>query len=189
MGAEEGYEKRARTLQTRICSLVPPSAATAEELFAELRKSLFAAFDNGKLRTKPHEIFKLLKKSRDSKGAMEIVGGEKNFNRTLNNAHFMRADGAWFDFNITVARASDGRSLALLAYDFEIRFPEHVSPAFIRFDLNPPGHDNEAVGLRSHLHPGSDDLSVPSPLMSSLEVLDVFLHGLVLPEKPRAASS
>ena len=186
MGVEEEYEKRARTLQARICSLVPP---TTEDLFSELRKSLRDAFDDGKLTTKPHEIFKILKKSPISRGEMEIVGGEKNFHRSLNKAHFTRADGAWFDFAITVARTCDGKSLALVAYDFEIRFPEHVSPAFIRFDLNPPGHDNETIGLRSHLHPGSDDLSVPSPSMSPLEILDVFLHGLVLPENPRAPSS
>jgi hypothetical protein len=186
LGADQEREKRARALQARICSLVPPST---EDLFSELRKSLRDAFDEGRLTTKPHEIFKLLKKSSISKGEMEIVGGEKNFHRSLNKAHFMRADGAWFDFAITVACTSDGKSLALVAYDFEIRFPEHVSPAFIRFDLNPPGHDNETAGLRSHLHPGSDDLSVPSPLMSPLEILDVFLRGLELPEKPRASSS
>jgi hypothetical protein len=189
LDAEREREQRARALQARICGLLPPIPASPEKLFSELRKSLRDAIDEGKLKTKPHEIFKMLKKSSTSKGEVEIVGGEKNFHRTLDKAHFTRADGAWFDFAITVARASDGKSLILLAYDFEIRFPEHIKPAFVRFDLNQPGHENEIIGLRSHLHPGSDDLSVPSPLMSPLEILDVLLHGLVLPEKARASSS
>jgi hypothetical protein len=185
LSADQQRRLRAISLQTRICGLAPPSAASPDELFAELRKSLRNAFDEGRLTTKPHEIFKMLKKSPTARGETEIVGGEKNFHRTPNKAHFTRADGAWFDFAIAVVRASAGETVTL-AYDFEIRFPEHVGPAFVRFDLNQPGHDNETVGLRSHLHPGSDDLSVPSPLMSPLEILDVFLYGLALPEKPRA---
>lgn len=51
----------------------------------------------------------------------------------------------------------------------------------MRFDLNPPGHSNEDLGLRSHMHVSSDDdgMSVPAPVMSSFELLDIMVHGLV----------
>lgn len=187
MAAEEDRVQRSRALQARLCGLLPPLPASADDLFSALRKSLRDASDEGRLSTKPHEIFKLLKLSSTGKGETAILGGEKNFQRTRDKAHFARADGAWFDFTITVAHAGRDKSLILVAYDFEIRFPEHVKPTFVRFDLNQPGHDNETLGLRSHLHPGSDDLSVPSPLMSPLEILDVILHGLALPGNPRAS--
>ena len=83
-----------------------------------------------------------------------------------------------------VARTSRG-PLQLLAYDFELRFPEAQVPGWIRIDLNLPGHDNEEDGLRSHLHPGNDDLQAPAPLLSPLELLDLFLHGLRGRGKPR----
>ena len=35
--------------------------------------------------------------------------------------------------------------------------------------------------LRCHLHPGSDDISIPAPLMSPREILWLFTHGLRWP--------
>lgn len=93
---------------------------------------------------------------------------------------------AWFHFTLTVA-PRHGQQLDLVAYDFELVFPDGSHPLFIRFDLNPPEHHNEDEGLRSHVHPGTDDFSAPSPLMSPLEILDVLLHDLCLKRKePRA---
>jgi len=56
---------------------------------------------------------------------------------------------------------------------------ERGPPSFIRFDLNPPGHPNEEHGVRSHLHPGTDDYSVPSAVFDPIEILDLFLFGMV----------
>jgi hypothetical protein len=52
-------------------------------------------------------------------------------------------------------------------------------------------HRNETRELRSHLHPGSDDILAPAPLMSPLEILGLFIDGLRRPEgrKPRARTA
>jgi hypothetical protein len=52
--------------------------------------------------------------------------------------------------------------------------PPH-RPSFIRFDLNPPGHPNEERELRAHLHPGCDDLLLPSLILEPLEALELML--------------
>jgi hypothetical protein len=98
----------------------------------------------------------------------------------------VRDDDAWFDFTITVRKR--GQELELLAYDFEIRFPPGRGAPFLRFDLNLPGHRNADRELRMHMHPGSDDILVPAPLMSPKEVLAIFIDELRRPtnrDQPR----
>jgi hypothetical protein len=186
----DAFRQRLLRLQERIGSLSPVLPATEDELLRALRKMLHEASDEQVLANKPHEVFSYLKKTepppdaRPIRGAVAIVGGEKNQHRSRDRKHFLRDDGAWFDFTITVARSPRGPR-ELLAYDFELRFPGPQPPAWIRLDLNLPGHDNDEDGLRSHLHPGNDDLQAPSPLLSPLEILDLFLHGLRGRKKPR----
>lgn len=50
-------------------------------------------------------------------------------------------------------------------------------------------NDNETRGMRFHVHPGSDDVMIHSPPMSPLEILHLFLYGLIIPEKRRFSSS
>ena len=69
--------------------------------------------------------------------------------------------------------------MELVAYSFEMRFADDFEPTFIRFDLNPPNHLNTERGLRAHIHAGTDDYSVPSPVLDPLEILDLFLFGLI----------
>lgn len=76
-----------------------------------------------------------------------------------------------------------------MGYDFELRFPGLQPPTWIRLDLNLPGHDNDEDGLRSHLHPGNEDLQAPAPMLSPLELLDLFLHGFRGRDKPRRKGS
>lgn len=113
-----------------------------------------------------------------SEGKVAIVGGEKDQSRLKDLPRFKRSDGAWFHFTLTVAERTKHQHVALVGYDFELVFPDGAQPAFVRFDLNPPDHHNEEEGLRSHMHPGTDDFSAPSPLMSPLEILDVLLYDL-----------
>lgn len=186
----ERFRQRLLRVQERICGASLMLPETEDALLTALRKSLREASDDGLLATKVHEIFAYVKKTapppdaRGLPGAVAIVGGEKNQHRSKDRKHFLRDDGAWFDFSITVARAPRG-PLALLAYDFELRFPGPRPPAWIRIDLNLPGTDNDLDGLRSHLHPGNDDLQAPAPLLSPLELLDQFLHGFRGRDKPR----
>ena len=188
------------TWQEHALSRVIELPAGAKELRQKLRNVLRKASDTGKLRTSPHEIYQLVevlpepqpvlaKQLRERglyTGSYCIAGGDKNLKRDRRLAHFTRDDDAWFDFTITV-REGGGR-LELLAYDFEIRFPPGAGAPFLRFDLNLPAHRNEDRDLRSHLHPGSNDILVPAPMLSPTEVLTLFLEGLRLTatrEEPR----
>lgn len=108
------------------------------------------------------------------------MSGDKSYDRDSSAAHLVRDDGAWFDFTITV-REHAGK-LELITYNFEICFPYAMGAPFLRFDLNIPEHRNQQRELRSHLHPGSDDIYVPSPKMHPAELIDLFLHGLRRPD-------
>jgi len=165
--------------------------STSKTLFDEIRGMLLKARKNDLLATSQDEVHRIVKcfsshndpqlhgqlrRSNLHEHAFCIVGGNKNFHRNEALPHLRRSDGAWFDFSITVREV--GGVVELLAYNFEIRLPSCHGVPFLRFDLNPPGHDNEARELRCHLHAGHDDLQIPAPLMSPREVLTLFLEGL-----------
>jgi hypothetical protein len=186
-------------LQRHTTARIIPLPATAVDLWRRIRAALIKASNARKIVTSPKEIEKYvalldeprpqvldsLRKRDLHRGAFCIAGGEKNQNRDRGLPHFERDDGAWFDFTITVREQDDG--LQLLAYDFEIRLMPGMGASFLRFDLNLPEHANQQRELRCHLHPGSDDMLVPAPMMSPLEVLDLFTHGARTPvgRKPR----
>ncbi|WP_199333960.1 MULTISPECIES: hypothetical protein [Nostocaceae] len=161
----------------------PMTVKSAKVLRSEIFQCLTKAYNNGLLKTKLHEIQKLLKITPSTQGIIEITGGERNFKRIKEIPHFEKTDGSWFDFAITVSE--NYKPAEIIAFDFEIRFVENKPIKFLRFDLNLPGHDNQERGIRFHLHPSSDDLMVPSPPMSPLEILNLFLYGLKIPERPR----
>ncbi|KYF95002.1 hypothetical protein BE17_47535 [Sorangium cellulosum] len=145
--------------------------------------------DETKIREEHGKLWKGLTERDLHRGAFCIFGGVKNQGRDKSLPHFERDDGAWFDFSITV-READG-IVELLAYDFEIRMAPSMGASFLRFDLNLPDHRNQARELRCHLHPGSDDLLVPAPLMSPIELCTLFVYGARLPadRKSRAPTS
>lgn len=180
---------RRLALQNRIMTAGSSLPDGPNDLFRTVRGYLIQASDNGALRTKPNEVFGLLKlasspfRERDQKA---ILGGEKDLKRRGGLPCFVRHDGATFDFVITVTRRP-GEPMVLFAYDFELRFPAGLEPRFVRFDLNEAGHENEKDGLRCHMHPGHDDLQVPAPLLHPIELLDLLIYEAVHPERPRAA--
>lgn len=180
-------DERVNALQKRVLGAGPSMPSDVRALFGEIRKYLLEAADEELLKSPPDIIIKLLKMVEDSKerGTAEILVGRANFKRSNDMPAFERDDGARFDFGITLRQEKSG--LALIAYHFEIRFPEGC-PGFVRFDLNPPGHKNEDKGLRAYLHPGHDDLQVPAPMMSPIEVLDVLVYGLRRSEGRKARS-
>ncbi len=175
---------RQMRLQERILGLQPALPDDARRLHRELRDALITAHNEGLLRTVPAQIHKLVKLDDSKPPHVAIMGATKNFHRDRGLPHFERDDGAWFDFAITVAEKRKG-PLELIGYNFELRFPGEGYPPFIRFDLNEPGHANEDRSMRSHLHPGSDDLQVLAPLLSPGEVLDSLLNGLRVERKAR----
>src|SRR5207249_273661 len=97
----------------------------------------------------------------------------KDFKRERSSARLVRDDDAWIHFTVTVKQ--EKRALVLVAYDFEIVFPDGCQPAFFRADLNPPDHPNAAREVRSHVHPGNDEYQWPAPVLTPREVLELFL--------------
>ena len=172
-------------------TLVLPTRAKG--LCRDLRNMLIQANRSHTLLTSPKDIHQLvqvldepppmvadqLRLRRLLGDAYCIVGGAKNNDRNRAVDHFVRDDGAWFDFTITVRERTG--ELELLAYNFEIRFPSAMGAPFLRFDLNLPEHRNEDRELRSHLHAGSDDLYVPAPLLAPGELVTLFVDGLRRP--------
>jgi hypothetical protein len=183
MWLKYSQEIQQRSLQT--CSL---KVNNAKELRTQIFKILSQAHNEGVLNTKLAAIYGLLKMSTQNQQQVVILGGlekvgTKNFKRSKDIPHFTRVDGCWFDFAITIDESR--KPAEIIGFDFEIRFPESVPIQFVRFDLNLPGHDNQADGLRFHLHPSSDDFMIHSPPMSPVEILHLFLYGLEIPEKMR----
>jgi hypothetical protein len=84
---------------------------------------------------------------------------------------------SWLAGNIWSVKSPDSMDATMIAYDFEVYFPsgERLIP-FIRFDLNSRGHSNDELGLRAHLHPGHEDLQLPSPLLSPLDALNFVIY-------------
>jgi hypothetical protein len=134
------------------------------------------------------EIRGLLKISNSKQGYSEILGGSKNFKRIQDIPHFKLHNDCWFDFAITIDET--GKTAQIIGFDFEIRFPQkegETKVPFLRIDLNLPNHNNDAKNIRFHLHPSNDDIMIHSPPMSPLEILQMFLYGINIPDKPRAS--
>lgn len=187
--SKAGAHERAKELQKRILAsghttLYRTSAnASAKTLWREIRSYLLKAADCGLLADAPADVRQrlVLSQSTEGGGTHSIaVGSVRNFNRDPQLPHFTRKiDGGWFDFQISVLETNS--TLKVVSYDFELRLPESSPIPFVRFDLNPEGHDNEVNGMRCHVHLGSDDdgHSVHAPLMAPFEILDILIHGLM----------
>lgn len=172
---------------SRLTALGLPGSA--DELHRALRARLIAASNAGELTNPLQEIFPAItllgpdKRLHDAARAAGvsgvikcIFGGDKNFARDPALKHFSRPDGAWFDFSVIVSESTEG--LELVAYTFEIRLPPGHGVPFVRFDLNLPGHANESREMRSHIHPGTDALQIPSAILAPVELLELFLAHL-----------
>jgi hypothetical protein len=177
-------------IQKRITDANLLEVESATKYFSELRKCLLDASDNRYLETKQNLVYNQLQMKKPNKGdsIWIIYGGTsrdpKNFNRDKALPHFERKDGGWFDFSLSVDERTKPAQITF--YTFELRFPVTHRIEFIKFDLNPPDHDNDKRDIRSHIHPGHDDLMIHSPPMNPLEILHLFLYDLYLTDKPRA---
>jgi hypothetical protein len=178
--------------------------ATANTLFDEMRALLvrLAAPTGGGhqvLSSSVNEIWDLLKllspqdalapkteaalRDVESYGKRSVILGgglakRTNFDRNPAIPHLRRLDGAWFDFRFIVEDRPAGTPLAILAYNCEVRFPTSANregPSWLRLDLNLPGQRRANDGLRAHLHPSTDEWSIPAPKVTPLEALDVLV--------------
>ena len=90
------------------------------------------------------------------------------------DSHFHLESGSRLSFGVQV-REGNGRC-SLIAYRFQLNLPETFAPAFYRFDLNQKVHDSPLTEPRCHYHAGLDDVRLPCPVLSPLDVLDrIFL--------------
>jgi hypothetical protein len=198
MSGEPLLRLQART--TRDNALILPGVRKVRTLAKRLRSRLTKATfegvlvgDSAHLVWQGRESIELPKLGKQR--VIVIRGGiEINRDRDPSLPCFKRSDGAWFDFHIHL-RPYDGElehhrgSLELLGYGYEIRFPVELGcdVRWLRFDLNHPGHPNEAKGVRSHFHPGDEELQAPSAVLHPQEALELLLSDLLtFPDKPRA---
>jgi hypothetical protein len=185
---QANWLKYSQDIQDRSLQACSLKIKSAKELRTQIFKALNQANSQGILATKLPEIHQILRMTPGDRQQVVIIGGlgksgTKNFDRSKDIPHFSRRDGCWFDFSILIQE--DKTSAEIIGFDFEIRFPPLLPVQFVRFDLNLPGHDNQADGLRFHLHPGCDDFMVHSPPISPLEILHLFLYGFEIPQKLR----
>ena len=124
-------------IQRRSLDNISLKITSAKILRREILKVLTTASDEKILKCKIHEIQSLLKLRESSvmnkKGYSEVMGGEKNFRRDKNIAHFKLHNGCWFDFAITINETT--KPAQIIVFDFELRFPENLSTSFLRIDL------------------------------------------------------
>jgi hypothetical protein len=183
-------------LQERILDAMPDlGEVTGLDVLRRIRRFLLSAYDEELLTNPLNEIYEYVPNITASRDKVMITGGlidgKKPFARSSDQARIKRSDGAWLHFTLTFRCSAKGKKdkiEELWAYDFEIVFPDEHSPSFVRFDLNEPEHENEEREIRSHMHPASDDLLVPAPVMTPEELLDVLVRRLRNsrgPEHPR----
>ena len=189
----EQWEKMCSAIQQRSLDSISFEVKKARVLRAEILKSLLSAWDDKILvnqSSEIHEFLKLKKTSINNVNYEGIMGGDKNFKRDKSIPHFQLSNGCWFDFTIAIDETI--KPAQIIAFDFELRFPEVANieqkksyPRFLRIDLNPRNHANDDKSMRFHLHPGHDDIMIHSPAMTPLEILHLFLYGINVADKPR----
>jgi hypothetical protein len=189
LNGKETWDQTRQVIQSRqIKADLDLTVKNSRVLWAAIFQLLNAACDDGILATTQAELRGLLKitpQPKQGKNVIAVMVGAatKNFKRDPTQPHLRRRDGAWFDFSILVDETQN--PAAIIGFDFELRFPEGLPTAFLRYDLNTPGHNNQDDGLRFHIHPGSDDLMIHSGPLTPIEILQQFLYGLPIPVKPR----
>ena len=186
--ARERRELRSK-LQARVLEGAPKfdDDVMAYDVWRGIKAALATAYGDDLLTTPPEVIHKCIPKPVVDRNLVMISGGlvdgKKPFGpRTPDKARLVRSDGAWLHFTLTLECVREGKHKgkavdALWAYDFELVLPDGHTPPFVRFDLNEPGHPNELREIRSHMHPGNDDLLLPAPIMTPCELIDVLVRG------------
>jgi hypothetical protein len=84
--------------------------------------------------------------------------------------HFYLESESRLSFGIEI-RETQGRC-SLVAYRFHLSLPDRMSPSFYRFDLNKHAHGSPLTEPRAHYHVAVEDVRLPSPVLTPVEVLD-----------------
>ncbi len=117
-------------------------------------------------------VQKILKKEMNGE-IMQILLGP-TIDKGPHDSHFCFESGSRLSFSISLRE--QGGHCSLLAYRFQINFPESSQLPFYRFDLNRDAHETPLFEPRCHYHPGLNDVRLPCPPLAPLDVLDrIFL--------------
>jgi hypothetical protein len=162
--------QRAETLDGRLDSLVTSIVLPGpRDMIAQIQTYLLKQDADMGRRNNVYGIFKT-QRSRD---AVSISVGP-SFDKGPTKSHFYLESGSRLSFGITVRETNRGCSL--VAYRFQMNLPDDNSPSFYRFDLNDRKHDTPLFEPRCHVHVGIEEIRLPCPALTPLDVLDrIFL--------------
>ena len=141
------------------------------ELVAHIRVYLLRQNATIGARNNVHQI---LKTAMNGNVGSMTVGPQ--FDKGPTDSHFYTRSGARLSFGVTV-REHNGRC-SLVAYRFHLHVASDSSPVFYRFDLNHQAHPDPLREPCSHFHPGRDDIRLPCPVLSPIEVLDRIFYAI-----------
>jgi len=162
--------ERAQTLDSAIeASLASLSLPSSKDLMAQLRTYL--SRQEAEIH-KGNNVHSILRKA-ESRARVTITLGP-TFDEGPTDQHFHLESGARLSFGVNL-REANGRC-ALVAYRFQLNLPESRTSSFYRFDLNREGHPTPLYEPRCHIHPGLEEVRLPFPALTPVEVLDrIFL--------------
>jgi hypothetical protein len=165
-GAPERAKKLDGGLERLVESIVLPSS---RDTIAQVRTYLLKQdADTGH----KNDVYKVFKTT-ISQGVVYITVGP-SFDKGPADSHFYLESGSRLSFGITLRE--NNRRCSLVSYRFQLNLPESHSPSFYRFDLNDKAHETPLFEPRCHFHPGMDEVRLPCPALTPLEVLDrIFL--------------
>lgn len=164
--------ERAKTLDIGIEQALHAIALpSARELVAEVRTYLLRQdADLGRL----NDVYRIFRTGTSHRVTTISVG--PHFDKGSTDTHFHLESGSRLSFFVEL-REGNGRC-SLVRYRFQFNLPETASPSFYRFDLNQAAHDVPLGEPRCHYHVGEDDIRLPCPVLTPLEVFDRIFQVL-----------
>jgi hypothetical protein len=158
--------ERAKTLDGGIeQSLAGLALPSVRDSFAQIRAYL--QWQDADLGHR-NNVDRILRKNESKQRTVITVG--PSLDKGPMDSHFYLESGSRLSFTI-VLREGHGRC-ALVLYRFHLSLPEGQSPSFYRFDLIKEAHKSPLTEPRCHYHPGVEDVRLPCPALTPLEVFD-----------------
>jgi hypothetical protein len=171
-GASERAKALDGGLERSMESIVLPSA---RDTIAQVRTYLLRQDADGGSR---NNVYRILRTTTSRDVVYMAVG--PSFDTGPTDSHFYLASGSRLSLGITLRETN--RRCSLVSYRFQLNLPEGILPSFYRFDLNEKAHETPLFE-RCHFHPGIDEVRLPCPALTPLEVLDrIFL--VIEPQRP-----
>ena len=184
-GLHNAFVSMMHGLQLRLTDGTGRIPVKAEDLCKALINELLRASRNDVIVNAQNDIRHLIQMT-DGKPktgpVYEVACGPKEWKRpeTVNpKVHLLREDAALIQFHLEVEELPD--RLRLLSYSMEMWLPVGGVLPFVRLHLNPPSRENADSGMRAHVHPGHDDIRLPTPILSPAEALSFLLYDCALP--------